>query len=160
MIFKKPVVPVVVDEDKKDLEKLLNGKTEEEVISQTGPIVILGDEEIELKPLTIKQNRIWSARYIDVLNTINKALMEEKKEGLTQDEKIISAKSNLETMYSKFPDLMISLLWAYLGYDKEKIEEMEDKVTTAQANRAVMKAIEVGIGPLVRMVASVMPQGE
>jgi len=125
-------------------------RTEEQKIVQAPLLVILGGKEYQVKPLVIKDSRVWRQNVVKVLSSIPQFM------GVTSDKPAEFGVALSAFMVTK-PDEVVDL---FFGYAKDlNREEIEAAATDAELAKAFDQVVEIAfplsqslIGTLTRMV--------
>lgn len=121
-------------------------RTEEQKLTQSPIIIVLGEKEYEVKPLVIKDSRMWRAEVAKLLGSLSQYT------GITTDtpDKFMEA---MQAMLVAMPDAVVNLVFSYAkSLDREAIECV---ATDAEMARAFNQIIEVAF-PLARSVIGAM----
>jgi hypothetical protein len=109
-------------------------RTEEEKVVQAPIVIILGGQEYNVKPLVIRDSRIWRQKVADLLGNIPKHITPDS-------DKPDEFKVALQSLMSTVPDAIIDLLFDYaVDLDREEIEGI---ATDAEIGIAFTKILEV-----------------
>lgn len=93
-------------------------RTEEQKLVMAPVIVVFGGKEYSLRPLVIKESRVWRQKVISVLGQLPQLTQVTSED----KEKFDSA---LETLLVTMPDTVVDLFFSYAkDLDREEIEEV------------------------------------
>lgn len=121
-------------------------RTEEEVVVQAGIKVILGGKEYQVKPLVIRDSRLWRAKLASLLSELPKYA---KVKSDSPDE----FREALNAIMVSMPDTICDL---FFDYAKElNREEIEQKATEAEVAKAFEQVVEIAF-PLVQSMSSAL----
>ncbi len=121
-------------------------RTEEEILLQTGTIVILGGTQYDIPPLVIREAREWRKKVINLITPVPAM----SKVNTDNPEDFGAA---LEQMLVTQPDQVIELFFDYAKLDRE---EIEGKATDAELAIAFQELIKVCFSPLAEAPLKVM----
>ena len=107
-------------------------RSEEEKVAQAPIKVILGGNEYEIKPLVIRDSRVWRQKVVTALSTIPK----HAKATTDDPEKFAEA---LNAMLVAMPDTVIDLFFEYAkNLDRDEIEGVATDTEVATAFEEVV----------------------
>lgn len=124
------------------------GRTEEEIVVQAGIKVILGGVEYQVKPLVIRDSRLWRAKLVKLLAELPKYA---KVDSDSPDE----FGEALTAIMVSMPDTICDLFFEYAkDLDREKIEAV---ATEAEVAKGFEQVVEIAF-PLVQSMTKAMKQ--
>ena len=122
-------------------------RTEEDKIVQAPVVIVLGGKEYDVKPLVIRDSRIWRKKVSGLLGDIPKYVN-------TNSDNPDEFKAAMEAMMSTAPDAIIDLVFGYaVGLNREEIEAV---ATDAEIGIAFSKILEVAF-PLAKNLTGRVP---
>ena len=108
-------------------------RTEEDKLTQSPIMVILGGKEFPIRPLVIKESREWRKKLIKAFGMLPKYLnmTADNPEGFTEA---------LDAMLNEMPDVVTDLFFSYArDLDRDEIESTATDTELAEAFQEVMK---------------------
>ena len=121
-----------------------NKRTEDDIVTQSPLIVILGGKKYEIKLLPIKLSRQWRKEVAEVISSLPQYA------NVTTDN-LDQFGAAISQMLSGMPDKIIDLFFGYaIDLDREEIEEVANDV---ELSSAFDKVVDIGFplaGSLVR----------
>ena len=109
------------------------GRTEEQKIMQEPLKVILGGKECEVKPLCIRDSRLWRSKVAKVLSELPKYI------SVTSDNQESFEKA-LDALIGKLPDAVVDLFFDYAkDLNREEIEGIATDFELSKAFQEVMR---------------------
>ena len=114
-------------------------RSEDQVVTQAPIMVSFGGTQYELKPLVIKESRVWRQQFAEILGTL--PLFVNTAGTAAQFLKVING------MFLDVPDKIIDLIFAY-AKDLPR-EEIEAVATDVEMSKAFESILEVAF-PLSR----------
>ncbi len=121
-------------------------RTEEQKIAQASLKIVLGGKEYEVKPLVIRDSRVWRAKLAETLGMLPQYA------NVTTDtpDKFQGA---LNAMLVAMPDQVVDLVFAY-GKELNR-DEIEGEATDTEIAKAFEQIVEVAF-PLARSMVGAM----
>ncbi len=121
-------------------------RTEEQKLAQDPAIVVFGGKQYQIRPLVIKESRVWRQEVIKTL----RELPQLTKVSSDDPKKFNSA---LESLMVAMPDTVVKLFFRY-AKDLNQ-EEIESVATDAEMTVAWEKVVEMAF-PLLRGLVNTM----
>lgn len=110
-------------------------RTDEQVTSQQGEKVRLGEKEYEIKPLTIRKAQAWRTKISPSL------------ESMLASEGASASPESLKSALLNSPTEIADLIFDYLALSAEEREEILDSATEAQILGAFQSLMLVAFSP-------------
>jgi len=107
-------------------------RNEEDKVAQAPIMISFGGKEYELKPLVIKESRIWRKQFAEVLKGL--PLFVNALDTTKHFEQVING------MFMDVPDQVVDLIFAYAkDWPREKIEAVATDAEMAKAFEAIIE---------------------
>ena len=129
---------------------MVQQRTEEEKLVQAPLMVTLGGKEYEIKPLVIRDSRIWRQQVVKVLASLPLDLK-------ASSDKPEELNSVLSMYLSNKPDDLVDLFFSYAkDLDRDAIEQVASDAEIAAAFDGVIKIAFPLSGSLVRTMQNLV----
>lgn len=121
-------------------------RTEEQKLTQAPIIVVLGGEKHEIKPLVIKESRLWRQKVAKVWASLPQKLA-------TTSDKPDDFEAALSALLVTMPDMVVDLFFEYAqDLDRKEIEQV---ATDSEIAKGFEQVVEIAF-PLSRSLVSTM----